>query len=265
MKVAKRSFNYTNIDRYFAANIGGNLVCSENNCLNGDLVKRGEMKRAKPLFIAILVLGLTGMAAPLATAENFVDIYGGVAIPADENVNIHGSQGGATLETSDLVSFDEAFTVGGRVGFWYTEANPSMDYIGFALDVSYFKTEAADDFGTDIYVVPITGLIMLRHPGDTFQPYLGFGGGLFISHIEQEVDLSFFGAGTRTAKDTSLDPGFDARAGLGIKVRKNITVFGEGRYTYFEAKYKDTVSGVRVKVETDSNVFYFLGGISYHF
>jgi opacity protein-like surface antigen len=223
------------------------------------------MKRAKPLFIAILVLSLTGMASSLATAENFVDIYGGVAIPADENVTVHGSQGGVTLKTTELVSFDEAFTVGGRVGFWYTEANPSMDYIGFALDVSYFKTEAADDFGTDIDVVPITGLIMLRHPGDTFQPYLGIGGGLFISHIKQEVDLSVFGAGTKTASDTSLDPGFDARAGLGIKVHKNITVFGEGRYTYFEAKYKDTVSDVRVKVETDSNVFYFLGGISFRF
>lgn len=252
MKVADRSSDYTNIDRYFVANIGG------------DLAEGGEMKRGKPLFIVILVLGLTGMAASLATAENFVDIYGGVAIPADENVNVHGSQGGATLETTDLVSFDEAFTVGGRVGFWYTEANPSMDYVGLALDVSYFKTEA-DDFGTDIYVVPISVLIMLRHPGDTFQPYLGIGGGLFISHIEQKVDLSFFGAGTGTAKDTSFDPGFDARAGLGIKVRKNITVFGEGRYTYFDPQYNDTVSGVRVKVETDSNVFYFLGGISYHF
>lgn len=223
------------------------------------------MKRAKPLFIAILVLSLTGMASSLATAEYFVDIYGGVAIPTDENVTVHGSQGGVTLETSDLVDFDETFAVGGRVGFWYTEANPSMDYIGFALDVSYFKTEAADDFGTDIYVVPITGLIMLRHPGDTFQPYLGIGGGLFISHIEQDVDLSFFGSGNKTASDTSLDPGIDARAGLGIKVHKNITVFGEGRYTYFEAKYKDTVSDVRVKVETEPNVFYFLGGISFRF
>ena len=222
------------------------------------------MKRAKPLFIAILVLGLTGMAAPLATAENFVGIYGGVAIPSDERVAVRGSQGGANLETTELVDFDEAFAVGGRVGFWYTEANPSMDYVGVALDVSYFKTEA-DDFGTDIEVAPISVLIMLRYPGDTIQPYLGIGGGLFISHLEQEVDLSFFGAGSKTASDTSLDPGFDVRAGLGIKVRKNITVFGEGRYTYFEPKYKDTVSDVRVKVETDSNVFFFLGGISYRF
>ena len=222
------------------------------------------MKRAKLLFIAILVLGLMGMTAPFATAENFVDIYGGVAIPADENVTVKGSQGGVSLETTELVSFDEAFAVGGRVGFWYTETNPSMDYVGVALDVSYFKTEA-DDIGTDMYVVPITVLVMLRHPGDTLQPYLGIGGGLFISHIEQEVDLSFVGAGTGTAKDTSFDPGFDARAGLGIKVHKNIKVFGEGRYTYFEPTYKDTVSGVRVKVDTDSNVFYLLGGISFHF
>lgn len=222
------------------------------------------MKRAKPLFIAILVLSLTGMASSLATAEYFVDIYGGVAIPTDENVTVHGSQGGVTLETSDLVDFDETFAVGGRVGFWYTEANAGVDYIGLALDVSYFKMEA-DDFGTDIDVVPITGLIMLRYPGDTLEPYLGIGGGLFISHIEQDVDLSFFGSGTKTASDTSLDPGIDARAGLGIKVHKNITVFGEGRYTYFEAKYKDTVSDVRVKVETEPNVFYFLGGISFRF
>jgi opacity protein-like surface antigen len=222
------------------------------------------MRRAKPLFIAIFVLGFMGMAAPLATAETFVGIYGGAAFPADENVTVDGSQGGVSLTTSELVNFDEAFTVGGRVGFWYTDANPSMDYVGAALDVSYFKIEA-DDFGTDIDVVPISVLIMLRYPGDTFQPYLGIGGGLFISHIEQDVDLSFFGAGTGTAKDTSFDPGFDARAGLGIKLHKNIIVFGEGRYTYFEPQYKDTVSDVRVKVETDSNVFSILGGISYHF
>ena len=150
------------------------------------------MRRAKLLFIAVLVLGLTGMAAPLATAENFVGIYGGAAFPADENVTVEGSQGGADLETTELVSFDEAFTVGGRVGFWYTGANPSMDYIGAALDVSYFKTEA-DNNGTDIYVVPITVLVMLRYPGGTLQPYLGIGGGLFISEVEQKVDLSFFG------------------------------------------------------------------------
>jgi len=222
------------------------------------------MKREKPLLIAILVLSLMGMASSLATAENFVAIYGGVAMPSNENVNVSGSSGGLALKTSEEVSFDDSFTVGGRLGYWHTEANPSMDYVGVALDVSYFKTKA-DDFDTEIYVVPVTILIMLRYQGKTFQPYLGIGGGAFISDVKQDVDLSFIGLGTSTVSDTSIDPGFDARAGLAIKVYKNIAVFGEGRYTYFEAGYKDTVSGVRVKVQTDSDVFYFLGGLSYYF
>ena len=226
------------------------------------------MKRVKPFFIAILVFSIMSMASSLANAEVYADIYGGVALPLGGDVTVTGSSGGLTAKTTGEVDYKDSFTVGGRVGFWYTETTPSMSYVGAALDVSYFKTEAYD-FGTDIYVVPISLLIMLRHPGETFQPYLGLGGGIFVSYVQQDVDLSSIGAGTLTLCDTSVDPGFDARAGLAIKVHESFAVFGEGRYTYFNPKYKDTkmVLGVPVNVEAEThvNVFYFLAGISYRF
>ena len=62
-----------------------------------------------------------------------------------------------------------------------------------------------------------------------------------------------------------MDPGFDARAGLAVKVHKKISIFVEGRYIYFSPKYKDKINGQKVTVETDAEAIQALAGISFHF
>ena len=171
------------------------------------------------------------------------------------------------LHDTKNVSYDTSFTLGGRVGAWGEEVD--LNWLGMAVDISYFKTKADDSlpgFEPDTDVLPITLLLMFRYPGKRVRPYAGIGGGLFISRLEQNVDLSFTGvSNTGSVKDTQADLGFDGRAGLAVKVHEKFSVFGEGRYTYFSPEYTDKIDGVKVKVDSDSQVFHFLAGVSLHF
>jgi opacity protein-like surface antigen len=188
----------------------------------------------------------------------FVEIYGGAAIPQNEKLKATSSAGPLTDKTSETVNYDDSFAVGGRVGYW-SKIEP---YLGAAVDASYYQPEAD---GIDLNVFSVTVLAMFRYPIGKFQPYLGIGGGLFITDGDIDIRL---GGQPRTVSDTSYDAGFDGRAGLAYQFHPNIAVFGEYRFTYYSAKFKDSFSGALdtdVKVKSDYNTHFLLVGVSYRF
>jgi len=215
------------------------------------------MKSLRLATIAISVVSVLFLLPSLAAGETALGIYGGIASPSDHTVEITGGR-------KEKVKWDEGYTFGARLAYWFKDEEFSVnaDWFGVALDASYFQTESKD-INTDMYVVPITALIMLRYPGKFLQPYIGVGGGLFVSYADG-ADLRSFGLSKADYTDTSYDVGFDARAGLALKFGQ-VTIFGEGRYTYFEPHYKDKVSGVDVSVTTDLQVYHLVGGLAYHF
>ena len=120
--------------------------------------------------------------------------------------------------------------------------------------------------GVQVKVLPVTVLLMFRYPGEKVQPYAGIGGGVFLSHLKGDADLGFVGgSGGGSFKDYQADAGFDARAGLAVKVHKKISIFAEGRYVYFNPKYEDKFDGEKVTLSTDVESIQALAGISFHF
>ncbi|MCG6917135.1 MAG: porin family protein [Deltaproteobacteria bacterium] len=202
----------------------------------------------------------TRMAATAPSKERwFADLYAGGVVPEDGNVNGEASPFGVSISDSAKADYDNTYVVGGRVGFW----SPGNNWIGLALDVSYFELEAE---GTETKVLPVSALVILRYPGDRLQPYMGIGGGVFFTDTKVDIQLS---GQNKNFSDTAADFGLDTRAGLAWRLSKGLAIFGEYRFTYFEADYSDKINSggteSDVNIEIDSKVHYFLIGFSYRF
>jgi hypothetical protein len=136
--------------------------------------------------------------------------------------------------------------MGMRGGYWMSE--PPFNFIGFGLDLSYYRAFDQDSFGpVNIWATPLTPLLMLRipigyseeYPGGRIQPYIAAGPGFTLTAAH--ADLSELGIGLDDFEDATFAVGADARAGLAIQVARHIAVFSEYRYTYLKPHFSDTV------------------------
>jgi opacity protein-like surface antigen len=189
----------------------------------------------------------------------FVDLYLGGVMPEDGDVHGKASPFGVIINDSAKADYDNTYIVGGRGGFWL----PDTAWVGAAVDVSYFELEAE---GTETKVLPVSALVMLRYPGDSLQPYIGIGAGVFFTDTRVDIQLS---GENKNFSDTAVDLGLDARAGLAWRLFRRFAIFGEYRFTYFEGNYDDRVSSAgtetEVKIDTKNYVHHFIVGVSYRF
>jgi hypothetical protein len=168
------------------------------------------------------------MAARPASAEWFLDAYGGVSMTADADVTIRSGQ---TFD--DTVSFDTEGMGGGRIGYWLQ----GLPWLGFAADVSYFAPAGeGSTVETRLEVIPLTPLVMFRlplltsfeFPNGRLQPYLGAGPGFFMTSVKVDVP----GLGEENT-DWQFEVGADVRAGITFMITPAFGTFIEGRYTVF--------------------------------
>lgn len=224
-------------------------------------VRHGKMACVIGIFILLSFISTSAIAGPITSNESwFLDIFGGISISKDSDVDAKAYPFGVTIKDSAKnVDYDNTYTLGGRLGYW----NPEVQGIGIALDVSYFKLETG---GIDTKVFPVSPLVMIRYPGEKLQPYLGIGPGIFFTDTEIDIQL---GGQKKNFSDTSVDVGLDTRAGLAWRLFKRFAIFGEYRFTYYEADYKDKISSgvtnTKVEIETENKVHHFLFGLSYRF
>lgn len=214
------------------------------------------MGRAIGVAGALIIAGALIVRPAVSRAEGFADIGIGGAFTQNEDVEVFGGGAASGIFRGD---FADSFTAGGRGGYWFDQ----IPWFGVAGTVSYFQPDVRPaDIGDveriDFTVVPITALAMFRAPVQVsrrfpygqLQPYAGVGPGLFIS------DFSDFGF-----SDTTADPGIDVRAGMYWLFTPEIGMFGEYRFTYFNAELEDRGASV----ETDVNTHYFVAGLSVRF
>jgi hypothetical protein len=168
------------------------------------------------------------MAARPASAEWFLDAYGGVSMTADADVTIRSGQ-----MFDDTVSFDTEGMGGGRIGYWLQ----GLPWLGFAADVSYFAPAGeGSTVETRLEVIPLTPLVMFRlplltsfeFPNGRLQPYLGAGPGFFMTSVKVDVP----GLGEENT-DWQFEVGADVRAGITFMITPAFGTFIEGRYTVF--------------------------------
>jgi opacity protein-like surface antigen len=146
-----------------------------------------------------------------------------------------------------------AVLYGGKVGFF-----PRNGAMGLELDVfnSQPNIKAMGDIpGIHLRVTNVGLNLLLRYPGQTFQPYVGFGGAALIGHISQTVDVQ---------SDTDVGFGVNFLAGLRAFVTPYVAVFTEykdtrGRLTFSEAF--GSAGGFLGDYRAQQVVF----GVSYHF
>ena len=224
------------------------------------IAKPADMASALEKVGAIEETEVARMTATAPSKETwFVDLYLGGVVPEDGDVHGKGSPFGVNISDSTKAHYDNTYTAGGRVGFW----SPSTPWIGCALDVSYFELKAD---GTETKVLPVSALAVLRYPGDRLQPYIGIGASVFFT--DTKVDIQLAGENNNFS-DGAADFGLDTRAGLAWTVFRHFALFGEYRFTYFEAEYNDKISTsgteTNVDIKTKNKIHYFLLGMSYRF
>ena len=188
-----------------------------------------KRRNRSSLWLAALVAGL--VCAGCTSPEFAVDAYVGPNFPSDEDITLGMGGGSMTGE----IDFAGDITVGGRVGVWGS-ALPFLDF-GLFLDASGVHQEL-EDVELDFTSIPITLLPMVRvplfksesYPHGILQPYAGVGPSVVWSEIEDT------GVG-----DTAIDLGLDTRLGLSFLPIRNLALFAEYRFNYFEPDWEDTV------------------------
>ncbi len=201
--------------------------------------------------LTLVVVG--SVTARPASAEWFLDLYGGASFTQDADVKLRG---GRSLD--DKVNFDTVGTAGGRFGYWFGALG--LPWLGAALDVSYFAPDATGPtIDTHLEVIPISSLVMFRapllaspaFPYGQLQPYLGAGPSLFIT----DVKIDTLATGERRS-DAVAEVGGDLRGGITFMLAPGFGVFAEGRYTFFR-----TNPGGK-STEFDVETFHALGGLT---
>jgi hypothetical protein len=217
--------------------------------------------------------------AERATAQGFLDVYGGAAFTSNDELVTR--IGGSSIH--DDVEFDPSAEIGIRGGMWF----PDLPWLGIASDLSYFKLDGPssavhhsvggvpvrtrDNVEVDLF--PISILLMLRTklymipwgPRLGLQPYVGLGPGLFVSWVHDGAFTIGIGANQESIDETSYEVGLDSRVGLRLHLNRSVSLFAEYRFTYYEPEFDDDVLGNDVDVESQIATHHVIGGIGFQF
>jgi opacity protein-like surface antigen len=221
------------------------------------------------LAVTLALALLLGSSTP-ALGEGFISGRFGGSFTDDGKVDPGGDLADALdLDDADA-RYEDSITFGLRGGYWIDP----FDYLGFALDLSYFRADLDKvkgfDVGNnfDVYVVPMSLLVMGRlpllrddsHPHGLLQPYVGIGPSVFLTVADAEIpDFDNYAA-------VGADVGLDFVSGVNVQITELIALFLEYRYTDYKAKLNDDLDVVKdVKLDLDLETHHITAGIGFHF
>lgn len=209
-----------------------------------------QMRAGLRSLIGLLLTGLLVLPPP-ALAEWYVAGQAGYSF-ADSIRTVMGTGG---LSGFDAPDFDlkNSLAYGGKVGVF-----PFHGALGFELDVfqSTPHIKNLDEIpGIHLAVTNIGANILLRYPGVTFQPYVGFGPAILIARL---------GSSDTTEQDTQVSVGVNALAGLRAFVMPKVALFTEYKYTSAKLGFDDAFGSVG-GFEGNFHAHQLFLGLSYHF
>ncbi len=186
-----------------------------------------------------------------AVAEWYVAGQVGVNF-ADQLKNIQGT---GVLQSLTAPDFDlkNALVYGGKVGVY-----PGNGAVGIELDAFHSSPHIKnlDDIpGIHLGITNVGLNILLRYPGQTFQPYAGIGGAALIANLGQSPT---------TNSDSDVAFGFNLIAGLRAFVTPYIAVFTEYKFTQSDLVF-DQAFPTGGGFSGDYRAQHVVFGISYHF
>ena len=171
---------------------------------------------------------------------------------ADRLTNIEGTGSLASLRAPDF-DLKNAVVYGGKLGYF-----PGNGPMGLELDVfnSQPNIKNLDDIpGIHMRVTNVGINLLLRYPGQTFQPYVGIGGAALIARISESAT---------TRSDSDVGFGVNLLAGIRAFVTPYVAVFTEYKYTQGTLTFNDAFGAVG-GFSGDYRAQHVVVGVSYHF
>lgn len=228
--------------------------------------------RRVALVLAALVASLPGVAQ----SEPYVGVFAGTTFSESKTTETRLRLSGATVldGTFDDVDFHNSLAVGLKGGYFFTR--PILGgHVGVDLELHYTQPAASRQtvrFQGTAQGVPSSFDISIQHvdfevyaalvsalyrvpllvspdfPSGRLQPYVGLGGGVFVSTMYTRTTPLDVNA---RIHDTDVAPGLKVTGGLRAFLLPRVAVFAEYRFLQsadftFEFKEDGTVSGFPV-------------------
>jgi opacity protein-like surface antigen len=207
--------------------------------------------RKREAWCALFGIACWCLTTTHAEAEYYVAGQVGVNF-ADQLKNIEGTGSLLTLTAPDF-DLQNAVAYGGKLGYF-----PGNGAMGLELDVfnSQPNIKNLDDVpGIHLGVTNAGVNLLLRYPGQTFQPYVGFGGALLIARLSESAT---------TNSDTDVGVGVNVLGGIRAFITPYVAVFTEYKYTYGSLTFDDAFGSVG-GFSGDYQAQHVMFGVSYHF
>ncbi len=202
-------------------------------------------------FLAIAI-GIAALVFPSsAFSESYIAVQGGVNF-ADRLEEVDGTGSLIGLQAPDF-DLKNSFTYGGKVGHFFNHG-----YYGLEADIFHTTPHIKnlDDVpGIHFRVTSAMVNFILRYPGATFQPYIGFGGGLVFAHI---------GNSATTRSELDVAGGWNLLAGMRAFLTPTIALFTEYKYTGATVQFEETFAPNQGFL-ADYRAQHVMMGVSYHF
>jgi opacity protein-like surface antigen len=166
-------------------------------------------------------------------------------------------QGTGNLQSLVAADFDlkNAVVYGGKLGYF-----PNNGSIGIELDAFHSTPHIKnlDELpGIHLRVTNVGLNLLIRYPGQTFQPYAGIGGAALIAHIGDSP-------GNASASDSDVGSGLNLLTGIRAFIMPYVAVFTEYKYTQGTFIF-DRAFPPGGGFSGDYRAQHVVFGVSYHF
>ncbi len=182
----------------------------------------------------------------------------GYAMPSDLS-DIKGTGNSSGITSTDL-ALKNGLAYGIKVGGYFPGA---VNWLGVELEGFYNQPDIKAQTVTQtpggsqqvdssrMRVAHFAVNVLARYPGETFQPYIGIGGGVNVADIAESPNTFF--------DDFVMAPALNALAGLRVFLTDRIALFGEFKHNRSTFKFSDN------EFEAKYRTNMFMGGLSFHF
>jgi opacity protein-like surface antigen len=208
---------------------------------------------ALPAWGEMYVAGQVGLTSPRKTTQT--------------DLNVDPTSGLPPLSISDLNLLDSVM-YGGKLGYFFdsvkalgieTEAyttTPNLKQQTVTISALDGSPPVSQDLGGANFRVTTWAFnLVVRYPGERFQPYVGAGPGIFFATLKDNTDSS-----------SSTKAGLNTQVGLRYLITQNLAVFGEWKYNHVRFDFDSQAFGSGISgVQFHYNANHFVFGIGYHF
>ncbi len=212
----------------------------------------------KRFVVALTLIALSAVLVDVVHAEMYIAGQVGYAAPSDLS-DITGTGANSGTTSTDL-ALKSGVAYGVKIGGYFPGA---ANWLGLEFDGFYNQPDIKAQTATStpggpqqidasrMRVAHFAINVLARYPGETFQPYIGIGGGVNVAEIA-ETPNTFF-------SDSTVAPSLNVLAGVRAFVTERIAFFGEFKHNRSTFKFSENEFEARYRTNM------FMGGIAFHF